>query len=291
MEERDFELLKLLSNNGNITHAAEKLYTSQSALSKRIQLLEKELGVTLFIRSKQGVIFTPEGEEVLKRSLVAASELQLMRENINAMKHFLSGTLRIGISINYAQYKMADILSEFHKKYPLVNLHISTGKSRNIYKQIVQGDIDLAIIRGEYAWHHFKTLIERERICLIHANHITLSDLNQLPYIGRKTDLEFEREINQWFHENGIKTRTEGIFVDNVSTCVDLVERGIGWAIAPEICIQNFKGHIQALSFANGEPFTRSTYMVCSENGSNLPQVKAFIEYLYIANGGHYEHI
>lgn len=285
MEERDFELLRLLKFNGNITHAAEKLYTSQSALSKRIQQLEKDLGVTLFIRSKQGVLFTPEGEEVLKRSLLAASELRLMRENIVSMKHFLSGTLRVGISINYAQYKMGDVLAGFIKKYPKVNLHIGTGKSRNIYKQMVQGDIDLAIIRGEYSWHHHKSLLERERICLIHAEPINLLDLSHLPYIGRKTDLEFEREISQWFHENQIKTRTEGLFVDNVSTCVDLVERGVGWAIVPEICIQNFQGHILPLSFSNGEPFVRSTYLVASENGSNLPQVKAFMAYLQEENG------
>lgn len=289
MEERDFELLRLLKFNGNITHAAEKLYTSQSALSKRIQQLEKDLGVTLFIRSKQGVLFTPEGEEVLKRSLLAAGELRLMRENIVSMKHFLSGTLRVGISINYAEYRMADVLAGFIKKYPKVNLHIMTGKSRNIYKHMVEGDIDLAIIRGEYAWHHYKSLLERERICLIYSERITLSDLSQLPYIGRKTDLEFEREINQWFHENNIKIPSEGLFVDNVSTCVNLVERGVGWAIVPQICIENFQGHIQPLNFSNGEPFVRSTYVVSSENGLALPQVKTFIDYLQEENGAYYE--
>lgn len=93
MDERDFELIITLNETQNITHAAERLYISQSSLSKRISAIEKELGICLLLRSKQGVHFTPEGEEVLLRSKEAA----------------------------------------YHNKYPHVNTHITTDQSRKLY--------------------------------------------------------------------------------------------------------------------------------------------------------------
>ena len=65
MDEKDYELLHALDETRNITHAADKLYMTQSALSKRIKALEQELGVEIVLRSRQGIRFTPAGEQVL----------------------------------------------------------------------------------------------------------------------------------------------------------------------------------------------------------------------------------
>lgn len=80
MEEKDFELLIMLDKTKNITHAAEKLYISQSSLSKRIATIEKELGVQLLVRTRTGILFTPSGEEVLKTAETVTEQLQRMRE-------------------------------------------------------------------------------------------------------------------------------------------------------------------------------------------------------------------
>ena len=61
MDEKDYELLHALDETRNITHAADKLYMTQSALSKRIKALEQELGVEIVLRSRQGIRFTPAG--------------------------------------------------------------------------------------------------------------------------------------------------------------------------------------------------------------------------------------
>ena len=63
MDEKDFELLEVLDETRNITHAADKLYMTQSALSKRIKSMEQELGVEILLRSRQGIRFTPAGEK------------------------------------------------------------------------------------------------------------------------------------------------------------------------------------------------------------------------------------
>lgn len=278
MDERDFELLITLDETQNITHAANRLYISQSSLSKRISAMEKELGICLMLRSKQGVHFTPEGEEVLLRCKEAAYQLKLMRENLNAQKNYVCGTLKAGISIDYALFTFPDVLVDYRKKYPHVNTHIITDHSRNLYQKIVDGTVDVAILRGEYQWNSNKLLLSREKICAICSKEDKAHSLHDIPFIGRKTDMEFERELTQWLYENGFQTNNYGIYVDNINTCVEMVKRGLGWAIVPEICLKNFDGFIKPLFFANGEPFVRSTYILYSENASMLPQAKAFID-------------
>lgn len=76
MDEKDYELLHALDETRNITHAADKLYMTQSALSKRIKALEQELGVEIVLRSRQGIRFTPAGEQVLLHSAAAAREME-----------------------------------------------------------------------------------------------------------------------------------------------------------------------------------------------------------------------
>jgi len=279
MDERDFELLATLNKTRNITQAANILYISQSSLSKRIRVIERELGVSLMLRSRQGIHFTAAGEAVLKHTSESTKQLALMRKTIEASRNYICGTLNAGVSINYALYSLPDLLASYRRKYPHVDTHITTDQSRNLYLQLQNGTIDVAILRGEYDdWKGEKILLDREKICAIYNQQNENTSLTEIPFIGRKTDTEFERELTQWMHENNIRAEGHGIYVDNITTCVEMVRRGLGWGIVPEICLKDFKGCTRPLFFANGEPLLRSTYIMYSSQILALPQVKAFID-------------
>ncbi|SXE02626.1 LysR family transcriptional regulator [Klebsiella quasivariicola] len=278
MDERDFELLMTIEKTKNITHAADLLYTSQSAISKRINAIEHELGITLLLRSRNGVHFTPAGESVLYHTKKVTDELALLRQRIKIDKHGVSGTLRAGVSINYALYQLPELLTIFRNKFPYIDTHIITEHSRKIYLQLLDGYFDLAIIRGEFPWKGHKKLIDCDRIYAICSNKDKNKPLNEISFIGRKTDTVFERELSQWMRENNHNPERQGIYVDNISTCVELVDRGLGWTVVPEICLRHFTGHRIPLSFKNGAPFVRSTWLVYTDEITALPQVRAFIE-------------
>ena len=118
--------LRILDETRNITHAADRLYMTQSALSKRIKSLEHEFGVELMIRSRQGIRFTPAGEKVLAHSKAATHEMEQLRRGLDSMQGEICGTLRAGVSVNYALYRLPEVLASYHKKYPMVRMDIST---------------------------------------------------------------------------------------------------------------------------------------------------------------------
>lgn len=279
MDERDFEILDMLRQTGNITKAADQLFVTQSALSKRISQIEREVGVTVILRSKHGVRFTPEGEVVLKYTEEAAESLRNMRERLDTLKDYLCGTLHAGVSVNYSQYDLPDLLMKFHAQYPHVHTHILTDQSRHLFAQLTEGALDVAIVRGEFPWHENKILLSRERIYAITGKDAADTPLDSLPYIARKSDAAYERTLSQWMREQNLHIDPDsGIKVGSISTCVAMVERGLGWSIVPEIGLKDFSGTIRPLYFANGEPLQRSTYLLYGESAEKLPQVKAFIE-------------
>lgn len=280
MDEKDFELLQALADCKNITKAAEKLYITQSALSKRIQALEEELGARLLLRSRQGVRFTPEGETVLEYTRQAAEELNKMRAQLDEARQEVCGSLKAGVSINYAEYWLPDILAEYHKRYPKVQLQVSTGKSRELYRKMLAGTMDAAILRGDYSWDGIRVELSRERVCLICAEAQKDRPLSEYPMIGRKTDALFESQMLRWLNEQGLSGRASGISVDSITACVEMVRRGLGWSIVPEIALKGFEGQVTPCFFGDGTPFVRKTVLLCREESMALPQVRAFAELL-----------
>lgn len=280
MDEKDFELLEALDETRNITHAADKLYMTQSALSKRIKSMERELGVELLLRSRQGIRFTPAGETVLEHSRAALRQMEQLRRGLDAMQGEVCGTLKAGISVNYSYYRLSEVLSAYHKKYPRVRLNIATDHSRHLYQQMLDGTLDIAVLRGEHPWDGTQFLLSQESICLIYPREYQGVPLSDYLYIDHQTDAALGAQMARWRYENGVTSDAGSFVVDNIMAGLEMVKRGLGWTLMPEIALDGFDGCVEPCTFENGEPFVRRTYIFCQRDAAALPQVKLFIEML-----------
>lgn len=78
-------------------------------------------------------------------------------------------------------------MADYHRTYPNVKLQITTGQSRHLYRQMLEGSLDVAVIRGEYPWDGKQFLLSQENICVICAREFEKPPLNEYLYISRKT--------------------------------------------------------------------------------------------------------
>lgn len=85
-----------------------------------------------------------------------------------------------------------------------MRLQITTDQSRNLYRQMVEGSLDAAIIRGDYNWDGARFLLSRERVCVICARGLEEIPLKSQIYIGRKTDSALETATLRWMNEQGL---------------------------------------------------------------------------------------
>lgn len=121
---------------------AEKMFSTQAAISSRIASLEEELGLRLFVRDSRGVSLTPEGVKVLD---YAEQMLEVQR----ALKHSLDNTsqqqglVRIGVMDTVIHTWLSPFMSTLMQTFPTVEIEINADAARNLCDQLQKGYLDI----------------------------------------------------------------------------------------------------------------------------------------------------
>ena len=128
----------------SFSEASRQLFISQSAVSQSIKVLEKKLGITLFIRSTKKVLLTPEGElllEHVKPALLMLDEGEALLSGDNMLK----GQLRIGASDTICRYFLIEYFRRFHQSYPDVRIKVTNSTSIGCVELLEKGQVNLIV--------------------------------------------------------------------------------------------------------------------------------------------------
>lgn len=126
--------------------AAGHCFVTQPTLSMQVQKLEEELGLKIFDRSKQPVIPTEAGAEIIGQARKILSEAGVINEIIQTRKGVLTGELRIGIIPTLAPYLLPLFIQHFTEKYPLIKLIVSEMVTEQLVARLREGRIDVGIL-------------------------------------------------------------------------------------------------------------------------------------------------
>ena len=281
MDDKDWTIIKIISEEKNITKAAVRLYMSQPALSYRLKNLEKEFGAKIVIRNTTGVIFTHQGEYLLNYALEMLTQLAIAKEKIQNMKNKIQGTLRIGTSSIFAHYELPAILKGFLERYPDVDISLKTGLSSQINKMLQKEEFAVAILRGDYFWPEEKYMLQEEHICLASSSVINLKDLPYLPRINYGTDSSLRVMLEDWWREIFSGPPKITMEVDSMDTCRQMVLHGLGWSILPMIGLKQHDSlYTRQLYWRDDTPVLRRTWMLYRNSSLELSAVHAFTDYL-----------
>lgn len=279
MNDQDYKFILDLYDTKNITKVAQQGYMSQPALTKRIRRIEMELGCQLLLRSKKGVVFTDAGELVVNYCRQILGLKSALHNSINQLKGVVGGTLQIGSSLNYSRYRLSSALHKYQTLYPMVDVQVITGRSITLHRMLMEKKLSLAIIRGNYPWDEGSILLSSEPICLVRSYENVDRPLSEYTYISHRTDLDEEKRIEQWMMDNSI-VPSKHFQVDDLATCREMAQAGVGWTIIPSICLDNFRGDVVPLRCADHALFLRNTYVLYRYTHYELRQVKLFLEIL-----------
>jgi DNA-binding transcriptional LysR family regulator len=281
LDDKDWIILRTISEEKNITKAAERLYISQPALSYRLKNLEKEFEAKIVLRNPTGVVFTPQGELLLNYALEMLTQFTITKERIQNTKNKVQGTLRIGTSAIFAHYELPPILKGFLERYPDVDISLKTGLSSQINKMLQKDEFAIAILRGDYFWPEEKHMLQEEHICLTSRSVINFHDLPHLPRINYGTDSSLREMLEDWWREIFPCPPNITMEVDSMDTCRQMVLHGLGWAILPFIGLKEYDSlYTQELHWRDGTPVLRRTWMLYRNSSLELSAVHAFIDYI-----------
>ena len=233
-------IFEVVQNDFNISKAANFLHTSQPGVSKQIQLLEDEVGVQIFQRNgKRLTGLTEPGQQVFDSIAEIIREEKNIKRVSEEYEKKDTGNFTIATTHTQARYKLPNVVEEFVKKYPKINLNIHQGNPSQVTEQIVNGDADVGIATESIGLHDKIFCIpcySWNRIIVMPKAHplneekiITLEHLATYPLITYDYAFTGSTIVSKVFKESNLKPNImlTAIDADVIKTYVNL-NLGIG---------------------------------------------------------------
>jgi DNA-binding transcriptional LysR family regulator len=146
MDIRQLEMFLAVAEEGGFTRAGERLHVSQSAISRQIGLLERELGGALFNREGRRVSLTHPGEILVGSVYNLFREMQQLVDQLADVHELRRGRLRLAGGMSVCMYVLPRLLKKYRRRYPDVDVRVSTGSSEVIIRKLRAHEVDLALL-------------------------------------------------------------------------------------------------------------------------------------------------
>ena len=249
---QQIRILKAVATEKSFTRAAEILYLSQPYISKQMKKLEQNLDVILLNRNSNKLFLTENGQIFLQYS---NRILALCEESCRALidlKNGDRGNLSVGASQTIGTYVMPKILALFAQNYPQIDLNVQVNSTRLISKQIVNRQIDVAIVGGEVPKNLKKNLkvdffVEDQLNLIVSKSHpfakkkqIKKEDLYHLKFINLNSNSTIRPFVDNILKQknidiNQLKTVMQLNSIEAIKTAVSL---GLGAAFVSSSAIE-----------------------------------------------------
>ena len=247
MELRHLRYFLAVGEASNFTKAAARLRVAQPALSRQIQDLEEEIGVSLLRRSSRGVTLTAEGKLFLEQVRELLKHADVSVEKVRALARGQYGELHVGYAAVPTTVILPPTLAAFQTVAPDVKVVLHDFSSDELISGLRNGNLELAIMveptAEQTAGIEFEVLQTSPLGVAMSATHpfarlksIPLKKLAAEPIVGlsRKDYPEFQRFIDRLFASVDVKPEI-AVECDSMSSLITEVEAGRGVSLAAPI--------------------------------------------------------
>jgi len=278
--------ITIVDSNG-FTRAGRRLGLSQSAVSQQISSLERQLGVTLLLRTPRGIAPTPAGETLLHyaRLIIAKSdEAQRMLAAFDAAEG--SGILRIGAGSGACEYLLPSLLARLYESFPQYQPRVMTGPSRRIVHSLVQGELDVGLVSLPITEPKLKVFeLARDEIVVVGPPEHAWADrkMVHVQELGNQPIIVYDRH-SETFHTFEKALLEAGVFprivmeLDHLGAAVRLVRNGLGIAAVPRWAVRESmeRQEVFAASIGNAGLYRPWGIGVRAED-QQMPAVRTFV--------------
>ncbi len=272
---------------GSFTKAAQSLDYTQSGISRMINDLETEWGVSLFERGRAGISLTSDGLKLLPQLKRICNEHEILMTQIEGLHDMQTGMIRIGTFSSVATHWLPNIIRMFKKDYPKIDFELLLGDYTEIESWVLNGRVDFGFVRLPSKAELETTFLEQDRLLVvIPENHplancekFPINDLLNSPFMLLEKGAK--AEISEIFEQRHISPQVNFTTWDDYAI-MSMVENGLGISILPELILQRIPHKIIAKELE--VPAFRNIGIAFREQKSLSLASKKFLEYLSYRN-------
>lgn len=227
-----------VADEGHLTRAAEKLFTSQPAVSSHIRALEEELGVRLFERTTKGMVLTSAGTALQEEARKVVDATQNLKHTAESFRKTVSGELVFGLNNRPEILRLVPILRTLTEAHPDLRVEMLNGSSGVILQGLEEGSISVGFFEGSCTQQKiaFQPLTNVD-LCLVAPatwkEELTVPDwklLETKPWIFVSPMCSYFRTIEHICREQGLQIQPRFRANEDL-TAVNLVADGLGLTI------------------------------------------------------------
>lgn len=228
-----------LAETRNFTRASEQLFLTQSAVSHSIRSLEQQLEVQLVERSGKRIALTQDGVVFLRRCHAVLHELEMASQEIESLKRWGQGRIRLGATHTLCQYLLPTVLREFRDCFPRCEIHIESGDTSALISQLELAQLDLVLGLGSRtpSWARFAPIFSDELVFVVSGQHpwasmdeIPLNQIAEESFLIYAKNSETHRQIRNHFDSLGVRLRVT-LNLGSMAAIKEMARIGIGVGI------------------------------------------------------------
>lgn len=248
MDTQSLKAFLAVAGQQSFSAAAEDLHLTQSAVSKRIQLLESQLNVTLFDRHNRTISLTEAGKALLPKAqeiLDLVTDTSLTMENLSGN---IRGNLSLATSHHIGLHRLPPVLREFVQRYPSVELNLEFMGSERAYQAIRLRQVDLALttlaehqdpdILAIPLWYDRMVCVCGKQHRLASKKKVSFKDLANEPAILPEPDTITYQLVESAFTRHQL-TLNAPMPTNYLETIKMMVSVGIGWSLLPDSMVDD----------------------------------------------------
>lgn len=270
----------------NMSKVAKKMYISQPAISQMISELEADIGSKVFDRIGNKLYLTHEGEVLLNYT---RRILNLYNEGIEAVKDYSkTGKLSIGATTTIGAYMMPEILKEFRKVYPYVNLSLVVDNKYHIEELLLNNKVDIAFIENISSSSEFisEEIWKDELVFISSTNHLwaqkddlEIDDLNNETFIVREEGSGTHEVFEAFMKKHKLKY-SKPIISNSIEAIINYVklDMGVGCLSYVSVVKHQILQEVKVLRI-NGYKMERSLFMDIHKDKHIFPIMKYFMKF------------
>ncbi|HKG06553.1 MAG TPA: hydrogen peroxide-inducible genes activator [Pedobacter sp.] len=228
--------------------AAEKCFVTQPTLSMQVQKLEEMLNVKLFDRSKQPIVPTEIGAQIIEQARIVLQESHKIKEIISDQQQEVVGELKVGIIPTVAPYLLPRVIAAMMEKYPELKLLIWEYTTEDIIHHLKTGVLDCGILATPLADQAIYELP------VYYENFVTYISKNSKLFKKKTIDADDLEDENIWLLNEGHCMRSQVLNIcrstkhnrlqgltyntGSVETLIRMVDMNNGATLLPELALE-----------------------------------------------------
>lgn len=256
----NYRTFYFVAKYGNITAAAEALYSEQPNVTRTIKNLERGLGCVLFTRSNKGVTLTPEGEMLYRRVTIAYEQIAAAEEELSRHNGFEEGLLRIGVSETALHEVLLSALVRYHALYPKIKFSLVNLTNTQAISAVKNQAVDFVLISTPFSLDkslksvpikRFQDIVVcGERYRYLTGEKVSFRELTGLCIVSVNKTTKTYEYYRTLFRRYGLEFAPE-IEVSTSNQILPIVKNNLGIGFIPASFAEN--------EIANGEVFRLET--------------------------------